>query len=85
MLLGNIFLNGAPYFFSVRGAAFYPTPPRKSLEPRPKFACRSKILQNQIFIFVAGPYYNRSGIALTSPLPSAPTKKRSSLLTTPKL
>ena len=73
ILRRNIFLMLGHIFSFLRAAAFLPHPGPKSLEPRPKFACRSKILQNQIFIFVADPYYNRSGAALTPPV--RPNKK----------
>ena len=62
------FFNGAAYFFFLRGAALLPHPAPKSLEPRPKFACRSKISQNQIFIFVADRFSNLFDRLLIEPL-----------------
>ena len=47
---------------------FYPPRP-KTLEPRPKFACRSKISQNQNFIFVADRFSNLFDRLLLEPLP----------------
>lgn len=83
MCCGRYFFNGAAYFFFLRGAALLPQPRPKSLEPRPKFACRSKISQNQNFIFVADRLFNlfRPLFIRTDPpncfpaFPSTPTKK----------
>lgn len=77
------FFNAGAYFFFLRGGALLSPPRPKSLEPRPKFACRSKISQNQIFIFVADrlsnlfrPTFNRTAPQNCFPaFLSAPTKK----------
>ena len=73
MLRHNIFFLMARHIFSFLAAGAICFFVQKTLEPRLKFACRSKILQNQTFIFVADPYYNRSGAALTPPV--RPNKK----------
>ena len=78
---GQYFFNGAPYFFLFTRRRPFTQPRPESLEPRPKFACRSKISQNQIFIFVASLYYNLSGFRLSPP--PIRTKKRRGLPATP--
>ena len=84
-IAGQYFFNGGAYFFFLRGAALLPRPPPKSIEPRPKFACQSKISQNQNFIFVADRFLLEPLPKMLSRFPIRPNKKRSSLLTTPNL
>lgn len=53
ILLGDIFLMLGHIFSLYAAPPFCPPHHPKSLEPRPKFACRPKIFQNKNFIFVA--------------------------------
>lgn len=78
----DIFLSGGEYFFFYAAARLFSHPPI-SLEPRPKFACRSKISQNQNFIFIADRFPISPNSLLLEPLPEnalapaipLPTKK----------